>query len=189
MQNKSLLWPFCEVAADTGAVRLAVQAGSARAVAKTALLTHLRHSTLRKSDHELFDRRNGAHPSDDSVEILLSQLAEIALPGHRQLEHAAVAAVALGQRALELRRHTERRVQRKSESSPGSAVLMGVLLSYSSRAASPCVNWFTSGQMFLVACWPIASVDAAQPYVGSQGQTRSLQLSFQIDACDPKRPS
>jgi len=37
--NKSLLWPFCEVAADAGSVRLAVQTGSARAVAKTALLT------------------------------------------------------------------------------------------------------------------------------------------------------
>jgi hypothetical protein len=33
------LWPFCEVAADTEYVRLAVQTGSARAVAKTALLT------------------------------------------------------------------------------------------------------------------------------------------------------
>src|SRR4051794_12741621 len=55
-----------------------------------------------KNDPDLFDRRDGADPRDDSVEILLSHLAEIALPGHRQLEHAAVAADALGQRALEL---------------------------------------------------------------------------------------
>lgn len=32
-------WPFCEVAADTEYVRLAVQTGSAQTVAKTALLT------------------------------------------------------------------------------------------------------------------------------------------------------
>src|SRR5262245_17666425 len=49
------------------------------------------------------DWRNGAHPGDDSVDVVVGHLAEIDLARHRQLERAAVAADALRQRALDLR--------------------------------------------------------------------------------------
>src|SRR4051794_22401533 len=54
-----------------------------------------------KEDRDLFDRWNGAHPGDDGVEVLLGHPAEITLPRHRLLEHAAVAADTFGQHALE----------------------------------------------------------------------------------------
>src|SRR5262245_37365131 len=51
----------------------------------------------------LLDWRDGAHPGDDGLDVVVSQLAEIDLARHRQLERAAIAADALGERALDLR--------------------------------------------------------------------------------------
>jgi hypothetical protein len=43
-----------------------------------------------------FDWRNGAHPSNDGVEVLLCHFAKKGLPCHRQLEHVAVAGELIG---------------------------------------------------------------------------------------------
>ncbi len=48
------------------------------------------------------DRRDGPHPSHQRVEIVGRHLAVVDVPRHRQVERAAVAIDALGQRRLEL---------------------------------------------------------------------------------------
>ena len=66
------------------------------------LLTQLRHSNHSKRRCTIsFDWRNGTHPRNDGVEVLLGHLAEKGLPRHWRLEHAAVATDALGQHTLE----------------------------------------------------------------------------------------
>ena len=49
------------------------------------------------------DRRDGAHPGNDGVDVPVGHFAEIDLARHRQLERAAVAADTMRQRTLDLR--------------------------------------------------------------------------------------
>jgi hypothetical protein len=77
-------------------------AGFASLLSKRPLpsMTHFRHSGQPGDTALSFDRRNGAHPSDDGIEILLGHLAKAP---HWQLQYATIAADPLAKRAPEFK--------------------------------------------------------------------------------------